>query len=123
MDDEEDPLTLIVAALREATEAARAAGTAAKATHEGMRQATTDAAATRAEARKCHDQLSEAVSGREKRVAALARDIKAMAPPVRKPERDRDREARYVWAAAGFIGGIILCAAFFFLAAARSHAG
>ena len=119
--EEEDPLALIVVALREATEAARAAGAAAKATHEGMRQAATDAAAARAEARKFHDQLSEAVSGLEKRVAALARDIKAMAPPVRKPERDR--EARYVWAAAGFIGGIILCAAFFFLAAARSHAG
>ena len=118
MDDEEDPLAQIIAMLREAT---RAAGAAGKATHEGMRQATTDAAAARAEARKFHDQLSEAVSGLEKKVAALARDIKAMAPPVRKPEHDR--EARYVWAAAGFIGGIILCAAFFFLAAARSHAG
>ena len=105
--EEEDPLALIVAALREATEAACAAGAVAE--------------TARAEAREFHDQLSEAVSGLEKRVAALARDIKAMAPPVRKPEHDR--EARYVWAAAGFIGGIILCAAFFFLAAARSHAG
>ena len=43
MDDEEDPLAQIIAMLREAT---RAAGAAAKATHEGMRQATTDAAAT-----------------------------------------------------------------------------
>lgn len=109
MEKEEDPLALIVAALRDATEAARAAGTVAR--------------AARAEAREFHSRSSQAVSDLAKRVVALARDIKAMTPPVRKPECDR--EARYVWASGGFVIGVVLCAVFFYflLAATRPHAG
>ena len=105
--EEDDPLALIVAALRDATTATQTASAAA--------------AAARAAAVETRNQIGHEVSGLAKQVDALAHGLQAMTP--RRAALQSAREARYVWAAAGFIGGIILCAAFFFLAAARPHAG
>lgn len=99
----EDELALVTAALREVTEAMKATRAVVE--------------TVRAESRDAHRKVSEGVSDLTRRVAALARDLKAMTPPpARKPD---DREARYVWGSMGFVVGILLCAAFFFLAAGR----
>ena len=91
-EEENDPAALLVAALQGATEAAQAASAAAAA-------ALAAALATR-------DQLGREVSGLAKQVDALAHGLQAMTP--RREALRRARAARYVWAAGGFLVGLLL---------------
>jgi hypothetical protein len=121
---EEDPLALIVAALRDATEAARAAAASAEAAQQA--------------ARETQDRVNNTIPGLEKAVAALAKQSRDRVAGLEKafndlaqslramtPRRDalhRARQARYAWAVGGLLIGMSFCAALLFLlAAAELH--
>ena len=55
---------------------------------------------------EARDQLGGRVSGLEKQVDGLARSLQAMTP--RRAALQSAREARYVWAAGGFLLGLLL---------------
>ena len=91
-EEENDPAALLVAALREATEAAKSANAAATATH----QVTLET----------QGQLSRVVPSLEQKVAALVHRLQVMTP--RREALRRARVGRYIWAAGGFLLGLLL---------------
>ena len=88
-EEEEDPLALIVATLREATKAAQAASTAAE--------------AARAEAREFHSKLEDKVGALAVKVSVLEKKVDAFTNRLKGMMSNR--LARYGWGLAGaFIG-------------------
>ena len=99
-EEKNDPAALLVAALREATEAAKSANAAAAAAH----QATLET----------QGQLSRAVPNLEKKIDALVHGLQVMTP--RREALRRARFGRYLWAAGGFLLGLLLGVAVLLLA-------
>ena len=107
MDEGDDPAAILVAALQEATAAARAAAAVAE--------------AARVAALETQNQLSQEVSDLVKKVDGFEHNLQVMTP--RRAALQSARAARYVWAVSGFVIGLIFGVSVLLLIIAQRHPG